>query len=494
MHTATQSPRNPLRLVIAVFILFLAIRVVAMFTVPYTDTTEARYAEIARKMAETGDWITPQFDYGVPFWGKPPLHTWLSALGMKIFGANEFGGRILIFTTACALLALLHQWVKAERGRETAWLGTMLLASCGIFYIAMAAVMTDLVMLAGTSLSMVGFWNAIHGRGRAGLWGYLFFVGLAAGLLAKGPVAAVLTAIPLFAWVAWQHRWRDAWAGLPWLGGTLLMLALSVPWYALAEMKTPGFLRYFIVGEHFERFLVSGWKGDLYGSGHAQPRGMIWIFWMLAMLPWSPFLLAPLVRWRRIRAGLGGTDGAWLAYLLCWAVSPMVFFTLATNIIPTYVITGVPASAWLGLELWRMSGPWRQRTMRRFHIGTAFAAVVLMIVGLIAIGDGSGVISKRSQKSNAAAVRSMGARYNSYGKRSYSAEFYTRGGAKCLTGLGELGSLGDNGVLDAVVIQRKRLSHIPPEALSRFDRVSENGKEVVFLEKPETGGKLADVR
>ncbi|HBR94728.1 MAG TPA: dolichyl-phosphate-mannose--protein mannosyltransferase, partial [Opitutae bacterium] len=55
------------------------LRVLMIFEIPFTDTTEARYAEIARKMVETGDWITPQFDYGVPFWGKPPLHTWVSA-------------------------------------------------------------------------------------------------------------------------------------------------------------------------------------------------------------------------------------------------------------------------------------------------------------------------------------------------------------------------------------------------------------------------------
>jgi 4-amino-4-deoxy-L-arabinose transferase-like glycosyltransferase len=49
----------------------LGLRGVAMFTLPLMDTTEARYAEIARIMVESGDWITPQFSLGVPFWGKP---------------------------------------------------------------------------------------------------------------------------------------------------------------------------------------------------------------------------------------------------------------------------------------------------------------------------------------------------------------------------------------------------------------------------------------
>ena len=80
-----------------------AVRLLAMFWWPFTDSTEARYAEIARKMVETGDWITPQFDYGVPFWGKPPLHTWLSALGMKLFGVGAFGARISVSYTHLTL-------------------------------------------------------------------------------------------------------------------------------------------------------------------------------------------------------------------------------------------------------------------------------------------------------------------------------------------------------------------------------------------------------
>lgn len=49
----------------------LLVRLVLMAWLPLTDTTEARYAEIARKMLETGNWVTPLHDYGVPFWSKP---------------------------------------------------------------------------------------------------------------------------------------------------------------------------------------------------------------------------------------------------------------------------------------------------------------------------------------------------------------------------------------------------------------------------------------
>ena len=47
-------------------------RLVSLGFYPVMDKTEARYAEIARKMAELGDWVTPWFDHGVPFGANRP--------------------------------------------------------------------------------------------------------------------------------------------------------------------------------------------------------------------------------------------------------------------------------------------------------------------------------------------------------------------------------------------------------------------------------------
>ena len=49
------------------------IRGIFNFSLPLMDKTEARYAEIARIMAETGNWVVPHIDYGVPFWAHTQL-------------------------------------------------------------------------------------------------------------------------------------------------------------------------------------------------------------------------------------------------------------------------------------------------------------------------------------------------------------------------------------------------------------------------------------
>lgn len=492
--TRIRIGRSRRHALIIVFALLLLLRLAAVFVVPYTDTTEARYAEIARKMVETGDWVTPQFDYGLPFWGKPPLHTWMAAAGMELFGCGEFGGRALIFACALGLLVMLHDWVKHERGQDAAWIGTTLLTSCTVFFVSMGAVMTDLALLFGTTLSMAGFWNALQPGRRARFWGYAFFVGQAIGLLAKGPVATVLSALPILPWLFWQGRWRDAWRAIPWISGTLLLLLLTVPWYAAAEMKTPGFLRYFLVGEHFQRFVVSGWKGDLYGSGHAKPRGMIWVYWTLAMLPWTPLLLAPLLRWRQVAAGFSRTAGSWRAYLLCWAMSPMVFFTLATNIIPTYVLTGVPAAAFLAVETWMLAGWMHSRWLHRSFGASVLCLLVTGATGIGIITSGSDALTRVSQKRIAGTLCRTGLQFNYFGKRSYSAEFYTAGRARCLPDAPALRRLAGNGEADALEIHRPLLAMVPPDVLERFDLWAEIGDELILIEKPETTKEVADVR
>ena len=339
-------------------------RLATLGVYPLTDTTEARYAEMARKMLDSGNWLTPMFDVGVPFWGKPPLSFWLSALPMAIGGVSEFTVRL--GPLIAGLLVMLVFWVWPQDGpavtpktianNRLAVCGGIVFLSTPLGFIASGAVMTDMAMAAGTTLSMVAFWRAWT-MPSVRLWGWLFFVGQAVGLMAKGPVAVVLTGVALTLFLLTGLR-RDglartlvhAWDCIPWLGGLVLTMVLVLPWYVLAERATPGFLEYFIVGEHWSRFTQSGWKGDLYGVAHAQPKGRIWLFGLLCTLPWA--LLGLLWKWRKpvgsLNLPLTERD-----YLLAWLLCSPLFFTVSGNILPAYVLPGLPAFALLVAGLWQ---------------------------------------------------------------------------------------------------------------------------------------------
>ena len=378
------QPLSPARVLAIALAAVIIVRVLSLPLYPLGDTTEARYGEVARLMLASGDWITPANDPGVPFWAKPPLSFWLQAATMAIFGVNEFGARVssvLLAAIVGALLFILARRVQPDRPRAEAWRALLILATAPLFFVVAGAVMTDMALLATMTLSMVGFWLAWTEQARA--WGYAFFAGLGLAMLAKGPVGVVLVggSLALY-WLIAPERGenlRRLWRRLPWLGGTLLALAIALPWYALAERKTPGFLQYFIVGEHFKRFTVPGWQGDMYGNAHVEPRGKIWLFFVYAVLPWLPLAVwAESARWRARRAaperdanmadaGAAAARGAldpsapaglalaprdnpahdFDRYLLAWTLATPLFFSLAGNTIWSYVLPSMPAFALL---------------------------------------------------------------------------------------------------------------------------------------------------
>ncbi|WP_246020854.1 ArnT family glycosyltransferase [Paracoccus subflavus] len=465
------------RFLLAALTGFVFLRLWAIFAVPFTDTTEARYAEIARKMVETGNWLTPQFDYGVPFWGKPPLHTWLSAGGMQLFGVNEAAARLPILLTALAVLFLIWHWVRETVGRNAALVVTVVLATMAMFFGASAFVMTDMPMVLGTTLVMVGFWQAVSDADSR--WGYAFFLGLAIGMLAKGPVAVVLCGIPLTLCLAVTWNWHLL-RLLPWGRGMALLTVLVVPWYVAAEIATPGFLHYFLIGEHVQRFLTPGWQGDLYGSGHQEAKGMIWLFWLMAALPWSlvPALLLTrlgktVTMFRQDRSGL-------LFYLLLWAGSPVLLFTPASNILAAYVLPGLPAAAVLLVILFaQVFGAKPSRAAR-----TAFAVATSVIFALfLALTSGAifapQQIRLKSDKSLVAAAHAAlpDAQLYTLGGRSYSAEFYSRGKSRAIE-VEDFESLAVDGAPAAFSVSPDKAAEA---AAFGLENLGEYGRHVLFV-------------
>lgn len=419
-------------------LLIVGARLVAMIWVPLMDTSEPRYAEIARIMMETGDWITPYFNYGEPFWGKPPLAFWATALSFKLFGVTEFAARLPSLLVTLALMALLYGLAKRLLPPRAAPLPLLIYAGMALSFIAAGAVLTDPFLAFGMTLSMTAFYRVVlDGETPPRYWPTLFFVGLAVGLLAKGPLALVLTFGPLTLWALLQRKIGAVVAAFRWGRGLAITLLIALPWYLVAEMKTPGFIDYFIVGEHVRRFLEPGWSGDLYGSAHRRPRGTIWLYALLAAFPWSLLLLAALARraagrWhpRGARAALLDTTHS---YLLLWLLFPLLFFSVARNILWTYVLPALPAFSLLAaVYLEKQAGRGLLAQPR-----TQFAAALLVPV-LLVVWTGYTVLNGDKLKTEKGlietyrAVAAPGDALIYVESRPFSARFYSRGQAQLL--------------------------------------------------------------
>lgn len=439
--TNSTNPTNTiLYALIALLGFILIVRLISLALYPLMDPTEARYAEMARKILELNDWVVLHYTYEQPFWGKPPLSFWGSAVGMWIFGVNEFGARIATFVASLLVCVLFFAWdfeSKSSNGTNKAssananaggslnssassganvsangasdfakrrhillaLASAIILSSSAIGLVSAGAVMTDEFLLLCVGLCMVGFWRCVGDCSVANvaskqecgsekatiskatktkrLWGYVFFIGVGLGLLAKGPLILVLAGVPLvgFVLLVFLARRFCGCASLrldfrhfPLFSGSALALLIALPWYVACEARSEGFLEYFIVGEHFKRFLVSGWEGDLYGSAHSRKLGSIWLFFLVAFLPWSVafvgFLCAFVAKiFRRDSSvpnaqknsefkALAGVskrvcnaiftpllaNNAKTLYLTLWLLTPLAFFTLSRNVLWTYVL------------------------------------------------------------------------------------------------------------------------------------------------------------
>ena len=492
----TPPPRPPLTLtprertaLLVVVALLVAVRLATLGWYPLMDSTESRYGEIARKMLETGNWVMPQYDYGVPFWGKPPLSIWLSAAAMATFGVNEFAVRMPSLVLAVGCGALVGALARRRGGRDAALWAVAFFATTGLTFVAAGAVMTDAALLFGTALSMVAFWLALDTAPPAARgWRYAFFLGVAIGLMAKGPIAVVLTALPIAGWTLWTNRWRDVWTRLPWLAGTLAVAALVLPWYGLAERAAPGFLQYFLVGEHWKRFVEPGWQGDLYGAAHARPRGTIWLYGLIAALPWSIPALAWIGRaaWKRPADLRALVTDRWLSYLTAWTLAPLAFFTLSGNVLTTYVWPAMPALALLLATLWLPGA----QDARRFrpdvrHVVVTGAVLCVLLVGGIAWEHRRferDLSSKALVRTYESARGATPGRLLYLGTRPYSAEFYSGGRAVRVDDLAALAPYLLDATPDFVVVPSRDVDALPAAVRMRLAPLGEFGEYQLFRE------------
>jgi 4-amino-4-deoxy-L-arabinose transferase-like glycosyltransferase len=455
----TRARTREQRWLVGLVVAAVLIRLATLGTYPLMDNTEARYAEIARKMVETADWVTPHHRYGVAFWSKPPLSIWLTASSYLALGVNEFAARLASLVPCLAVAGIVFNLAARRGSRDVALRATVVLLTTPIFFISAGAVMTDPALILGTTLSMAGFWHAMtreDGIGR--VWGYLFFVGLAIGLLAKGPVGVVLTLGPVGVWTLWKGGIGNVWRRLPWISGTVLTLVLALPWYLVAEARTPGFLDYFIVGEHWKRYTESGWQGDMFGTAHARPRGMIWVFAVVSTLPWSAVWVGLAWRLRRAKdARANGAGDGWRTYLWLWLLAAPVFFTPAGNILPTYVLPGLPAFALLVAEPWSAVADTGRDSWDTKYYGLVMPAIMVLAV-LLALPRIAPRYSHKALVAEYMRTRQSSAQQLVYlGPAPLSAEFYAAGKLRSAASSADLEEILHDGRRDFVVLTDEQL-------------------------------------
>lgn len=296
------------------------------------EPDEGRNAEKAREILVLNDWVTPHNNF-YPVLDKPMFFYWLIALAYKTLGVSETAARLPSALSALLCLAAVYVFVRRWWGEWEARWSVLTLATSAGFFIYARIVIFDIALTACVTISLCAFYQALQSPERRAGWPLcvLLYTALGAATLIKGLVGIIVPGMVMFFFLLLTRGWRCL-PKVRLLPGILLFLVIVTPWYALAEIDNPGYLKYFFWDEHFGRFATGEFE-----------RRNVWYYYLyvvpLGLLPWT--CLAPsAVRhyWHEPR----DTKTLWL---FLWAALPVLFFSLSKAKLPHYILPSLPPLA-----------------------------------------------------------------------------------------------------------------------------------------------------
>lgn len=369
------------------------------------DPWEPHYAEVAREMVESGNWLDPTWEHSPGqsfsrkyFWSKPILSVWLMAIPMQIFGVHADSGGIVSGAewylrfpfVLTAILGLLGVFALARRffGVKVGLLSAVILGTCAQYYFIARQAMTDMpfigFMTAGMSLMILGGFDE-KPRPKLLYTGYAL---LGLSVLAKGLTGFLMPGLIFLVYflVSWDWgRLRQ----MRVITGGILALVVAAPWFVYISIASA--LRHMLddEGKTFaQRFFL---HDHIYRLGHGVhgDRGTFTYFIKqlgLGTHPWFPFMVWGGIRSaRRIdRKDLNREDRVELLVFL-WALCGFAVYSLSVTKFHHYALPIAPAlSVLAALQLCRWSEG--KETAGRLLVPLALVLGVVLIsrdIGLL---------------------------------------------------------------------------------------------------------------
>ena len=310
----------------------LAVTLTNLFR-PLANPDEARYSEISREMAASGDWVTPRLN-DLKYFEKPPLQYWATAIAFKAFGVREWSARLYVTLSAYAILGLVGFTASRLAMHEDARAAVLALLASPYFMGLSGVVTLDMGLTLWLTLALCSWLLAeramLEPRVRR-RWMLLMWAAMALAVLSKGLVGLVIPAATLTLHCL-VNRDAAPLRRLEWARGLALFFAISVPWFVLVSMRNPEFASFFFVHEHFQRYLTTSHR-------RVEPWWYFLPIVLLGFLPLAVTLPGALARgWKAAGAARG---------LAIWSVFIVLFFSASGSKLPAYVLPAFPALALL---------------------------------------------------------------------------------------------------------------------------------------------------
>jgi 4-amino-4-deoxy-L-arabinose transferase-like glycosyltransferase len=374
-----------------VLLVISAVYVIAGTHRAILDDGDALYSTVARNMLVRGDLVVP-YANGVRFLDKPPLMYWAMALSYAVFGVTEFAARFPSILAVIGCAWLLYSMARKDAGHTAGTTAAMAVSLCSGTFLFTRMVFPDMLFVFSLTLAMYGFLEW-YGREGSAAWPALLFYGACGGaVLTKGLIGVVFPGAIAVAFLLAARDLKRLLYFYP-VRGSAVFLAVSVPWHVLAARRTPGFLWYYFVNEHFLRFLGKREPHDY----ETIPLLVFWTLVLVWMFPWSAFLPGAT----RLIRGCAGRPPARPVLLLsfAWIAVIGVFFSVSSRIehysMPIFPpIALVVAIATCGREddtgVDVVRSKWSARGFGALAALGAAVAIAAAVAAVVWYGQGSG--------------------------------------------------------------------------------------------------------
>ncbi len=289
-----------------------------------TETSEARYAEIGREVITTGEWLKPNL-LGIYHFDKPPMTYWITAVGIKLFGANAFAVRFFP-----QLFYLLQIWfvfqiaLKLFSSEKKAIYSAFIYAGLPLVVLSARVLTTDIFLNTFELLAILCLVSYFK-KGRRLVWLYGFFVALGLALFTKGPVG-MLIPLSLIYPVRKILGVEDRANGFHVSFGLLVMALVGGWWFVYLMMTNQAFYDFFI-GEQLVDRVANAEK-----LRRSKP---LWYYLKNLPLACLPFIfLVPLAMFKGFREKAKELN----LVGLFWVIIPLFLFSLSSSKLVLYVL------------------------------------------------------------------------------------------------------------------------------------------------------------
>ena len=332
-----RAPLHPIILLPAIFLFALVLHLCGTWTLPLIDRDEPRFSEASREMLQRSDWILPTFN-NVPRYDKPPLTYWCQMVFYKAFGETDTAARLhsALFSALTALA--VFGFCGRLHNRRAAICAALAFTLCLQTMVQAKAAVADMPMVFFVTVAAWAGWELLTQPTRK--WWWIFYIALALGFLAKGPVAWLpIGGILIYAKCKRMHCINT---NMKFHLGMPLLLALVGLWGVPALLKTHGDFFSVGIGKHVVQRSFTPLEG--HGAGGALtylaalPLYFLTVF--ASFFPWSVFLKKVYHRLKSER-----TEAE--LYLLCNIAVTFAVFTLVKTKLPHYTLPAFPLLACL---------------------------------------------------------------------------------------------------------------------------------------------------